>query len=1216
MRKLFIALLLFVSQYSFAQNTDQFLLNRNDSLIRNKPTLPVRTANQFELVINSKASLLGSYSNPAWITSLAWNKITGTPTTLAGYGITARLLTGTNTFTGPVVDVGTTTNTFTFQVPSIAVTPNYSFGLQNPTAAAAGAQQYSPMLWWEGQGWRTNATAESQSVRFGAYVLPVQGAANPSGLWNLAYSINGAAIATGMSWNSATGGLSLISIGGNVAPHILLTSGTVAPTSPANGSMWTESGRPRYSLGGQNTYLINTNPDATGVGDGSVVVGTSGAGQVRAFTGFTFASSTLSVPGRIAIASTGVNYSQALNSAWSALLAVGGAANIRIGGGITLQATNADTYAKIEAGSTITTASTNQVLRGYNDSGTYTINHTGASVYGVRFAPTINGSQTPTHVYALQATTGKIGLANYTNGTPIAGDLWYNSGGGVFQARIGTAGNEQSHYITTAATTAIQSGQIAYGASTNGVSTSGTLTSISGFTFASSTLSVPGSVIASYSSPATSVYRSSLGGTATANSIAIGMTVSGSLTMRSTASDILNGFNLSMGLTTGSTAQEFRAYNTEVTFTANHANFTARGFRFGPAFAGSQLATASAVAWEHYSGFVQWASVLTPAQITVNQTDYNPPGWTNGGAPYGASIVRLSTDSSRNITSWAGGVEGRLSIKANVGSFPIVLKHDDGATGTAANRYSLVNAADINVPAGGAWLEFYDDTSDRIRVLSFGGAGISGLSTNRVPYATSATTLADGPYWDNARVGIGAAPTYDLDIQKSSGSGIYSRVMNTSTGESGLIIQRTGGTAIQWIQQVPSGSTDLRFYNGGDLFTFTTAGLFTAANVTATGLGGGGTQMVTANNTGVLGVAAIPAGISGLTTGRVPFAGSSTTLVDAVNMTYSDAGTAGTLTIQNDASTSRTTIGAGSYGAAITIADDIGFNENIILSAGNGGEPSITISDEGDAGDLVLYNDLVSAGAELQVSSGAALTLNAIAGSITLDANGAGNDVIVTPTDDLLLTIPDAITATSASVSVTTTAAALIDAGTSLTLNAASGSIILDANGAGNDITIDAVDDVLIVSGSDVSVSTLAGTGTRFVTTTSTGVLGATANASVALLYGDYTPTLTNETNVTSSVASQCQYSQVGGTVTVSCKVNVTYTLGTANTVLGISLPVSSAFSTAEQAAAAATTNAVDINDGRIISDATNDRLSLVFTSGAAGAPTFWFTVLYRIDGF
>ena len=30
----------------------------------------------------------GSYANPAWLTSLGWSKITGTPTTLSGYGIT------------------------------------------------------------------------------------------------------------------------------------------------------------------------------------------------------------------------------------------------------------------------------------------------------------------------------------------------------------------------------------------------------------------------------------------------------------------------------------------------------------------------------------------------------------------------------------------------------------------------------------------------------------------------------------------------------------------------------------------------------------------------------------------------------------------------------------------------------------------------------------------------------------------------------------------------------------------------------------------------------------------------------------------------------------------------------------------------------------------------------------------------------------------------
>ena len=48
----------------------------------------------------------GSYANPSWITSLGWNKITGTPTTLAGYGITdGALNTTTLTINGTAYDL-------------------------------------------------------------------------------------------------------------------------------------------------------------------------------------------------------------------------------------------------------------------------------------------------------------------------------------------------------------------------------------------------------------------------------------------------------------------------------------------------------------------------------------------------------------------------------------------------------------------------------------------------------------------------------------------------------------------------------------------------------------------------------------------------------------------------------------------------------------------------------------------------------------------------------------------------------------------------------------------------------------------------------------------------------------------------------------------------------------------------------------------------------
>lgn len=52
----------------------------------------------------------------------------------------------------------------------------------NPTAAAAGAQQYSPMAALRGQGWKTDAGGASQPVEFSWQVIPTQGTANPGGI--------------------------------------------------------------------------------------------------------------------------------------------------------------------------------------------------------------------------------------------------------------------------------------------------------------------------------------------------------------------------------------------------------------------------------------------------------------------------------------------------------------------------------------------------------------------------------------------------------------------------------------------------------------------------------------------------------------------------------------------------------------------------------------------------------------------------------------------------------------------------------------------------------------------------------------------------------------------------------------------------------------------------------------------------------------------------
>ena len=94
-----------------------------------------------------------------------------------------------------------------------------------------------------------------------------------------------------------------------------------------------------------------------------------------------------------------------------------------------------------------------------------------------------------------------------------------------------------------------------------------------------------------------------------------------------------------------------------------------------------------------------WGDMLSPAQITANQNDYNPTGLSK------ALFLRVSTDASRNITGLAGGWANRELKLFNVGAFDIVLKNGDAAS-SAANRFEI--GADITVgPAEGVTL-LYD----------------------------------------------------------------------------------------------------------------------------------------------------------------------------------------------------------------------------------------------------------------------------------------------------------------------------------------------------------------------------------------------------------------------------------------------------------------------------------------------------------------------------
>jgi hypothetical protein len=105
----------------------------------------------------------------------------------------------------------------------------------NTTAAAVGAQQYSPMSVWQGQGWETTDGA-SKSVAFGAQCVPVQGTALPTGNWVLSSNINAAGWTTCLTVGS-TGNMkqpsgATLTIGNAAVTG--LTAGVLAATTNAS----------------------------------------------------------------------------------------------------------------------------------------------------------------------------------------------------------------------------------------------------------------------------------------------------------------------------------------------------------------------------------------------------------------------------------------------------------------------------------------------------------------------------------------------------------------------------------------------------------------------------------------------------------------------------------------------------------------------------------------------------------------------------------------------------------------------------------------------------------------------------------------------------------------------------------------------------------------------------------------------------------------------
>lgn len=119
-------------------------------------------------------------------------------------------------------------------------------------------------------------------------------------------------------------------------------------------------------------------------------------------------------------------------------------------------------------------------------------------------------------------------------------------------------------------------------------------------------------------------------------------------------------------------------------------------------------------------------------------------------------------------------------------------------------------------------------------------------------------------------------------------------------------------------------------------------------------------------------------------------------------------------------------------------------------------------------------------------------------------------------------------------------------------------------------------------------------------------------NGEPTVISGTWTPTLTNTTNIAASTAYLCIYSRVGNTVHFGGRVDIDPT-STGNTVLGISLPDVSAFTTSDQAGGAAFSPGIAGQGAAILSDATNDRLTLQFIAVDTTNQAFYFSGIYQV---
>jgi len=161
-----------------------------------------------------------------------------------------------------------------------------------------------------------------------------------------------------------------------------------------------------------------------------------------------------------------------------------------------------------------------------------------------------------------------------------------------------------------------------------------------------------------------------------------------------------------------------------------------------------------------------------------------------------------------------------------------------------------------------------------VAVTGGGGGGITGLTVNRFPYATSATTVANSPYswngsqyvWNNTALNS----AFTMNFTPSTASGLFNvgNLKNFISINQSAEFVRIFSNDIGGITQISGGGSDIDLSDGGVLTTGLNGNL--ALNITGavlsntSGSGGGGSNItLTGNNANINAISNIDFVING-----------------------------------------------------------------------------------------------------------------------------------------------------------------------------------------------------------------------------------------------------------------------------------------------------------------------------------------------------------------